>query len=190
MSMDRSRHPVGIGDLVDYLLGELPQDEEGRIEDHVFECAACARNLEAVHRIGAAVADAMRHAEIGANVNVSVVTRVTNEGLTVREYRIAPGETVPCAAGPEDFVAVRLSGDFSGYDELTMDTEFVDLESNEQAPTVSRPVLADHQHGEIVLLFPGQVVRSYPRSRWTLTVHGETDAGRRELGTFIMDHSP
>jgi hypothetical protein len=190
MTADRSPHPLSIGDLVDYMLAELPENEEKRVEDHIFECAACAESLEAVHRIGNAVADAVRHAEVGANVNASILTRVTAEGLTVREYRIAPGETVPCSAGPEDFVAVRLRGEFSGFDELTMDTEFIDLENDQQVPAVSRPVLADLQHDEIVLLFPGEVVRSYPRSRWTLTVHGETGEGRRELGTFIMDHTP
>lgn len=182
--------PVELGELVDYLLGELEQSAARVVEEHIFECGSCADRLQSVHRIGESIADAVRHAEVGANVNDAVVARALRDGLSVREYRIAPGEAVPCTAGPEDLVAVRLSGDFEGISELTMDTAVLDLESEQLAPTVSRPVLADRDGGEIVLLFPGDVVRSYRRSRWTMTVHGESASGRREIGTFVMDHTP
>jgi hypothetical protein len=87
-------------------------------------------------------------------------------------------------------VPVRGSGNIADFGELTMDTEFVDLEKDQQAPTVSRPVLADKERAEIVLLFPGSVVRSFPRSRWTLTVRGESEEGSQTVGTFVMDHTP
>jgi anti-sigma factor RsiW len=190
MNVRACPHSIELGNLVDYLLDELEPAEAERVEDHVFECSSCAKRLESIYRIADAVADAVRHGEVGGTVNDAVVTRATEEGLTVREYRIAPGETVPCAAGPEDLVAVRLSGDFAGFGELTLDTDFLDLETDQQAPTVSRPVLADRDRGEVVLLFPGSLVRTFPRSRWTLTVRGESEEGPRTVGTFVMDHTP
>jgi hypothetical protein len=51
-----------------------------------------------------------------------------------------------------------------------MDTEFLDVESEQAAPTVSRPLLVDRERGQIFLLSRGSVVRSFLRSRWTLTV--------------------
>jgi len=190
MTASSCKKPAEIGVLVDYVLGELSPAAEQALENHIFECSSCADRLDSIHRMGETISDAVRHAEIGANVNDAVIERARREGLLVREYHIAPGGTVPCSAGPEDLVAVRLSGDFSGIAELTMDTTVVDLVSGREAPVVSRPVLADRNKGEVVLLFPGDFIGSFPRSQWTMTVRGETDSGSREIGTFVMDHTP
>ena len=183
-------HPLPLEQLVDYLSGDLDPATESRFEDHVFDCGFCAQRFQVIHDLGAAVADAFRHAMIGVNVNGALVERTQREGLTVREYRIAPDETVPCSASPEDLVAVRLSGDFASIGGLSVETEFLDIESGERAPTVSRSVEADRERNEIILLFPGELVRSFPRSQWTLTVYGEVEKRRRALGTFVMDHTP
>lgn len=179
-----------LGLLIDYLLGELPPGEEQRLEAHLFECPVCAARAESIERIGASIGDLVRHAGVGASVNGAFLERAIQDGLTLREYRIPAGETVSCTAGPEDLVVVRLEAEYGGSTELELDVAFHDLESGETAPVQTRPVVADHELGEIVLVFPGEVVRSYPRSRWTLRVHGSAPSGRTDLGQFVMDHMP
>jgi len=176
--------------LADYLLGELPAEEERRLEEHLFSCEACTEALEDAHRIGAAVAAAARRGEVGAAVNAAYLERAARDGLTLRQYRIAEGETVLCKAGPEDLVVVRLAGAFGGADELDVEVRFEDLEGGTAAPPFTRTVVADRQLDEIVMVFPGEVVRAYPRSLWTMTVRSEDAGGRRELGPFVMDHTP
>jgi anti-sigma factor RsiW len=176
--------------LVDYLLGELPAGEAERLEGHFFECAACAAKIESIERIGTTIADVTRHASVGANVNGAFVDRAARDGLTLREYRIPAGETVACAAGPEDLVVIRLAANFGGATDLSLDVTFHDLENDETSPAVTRQIVADRDLSEVVLVFPGELVRTYPRSRWTLRVGGELPSGRAEFGPFIMDHTP
>lgn len=179
-----------LGPLVDYLLGELAEEEAERLETHFFECAACAGKIASIELIGHAVADVARHAAVGANVNAAFLERAARDGLTMREYRIPAGETVACTAGPEDLVVVRLAADFGEASDLNLVVTFHDLDSGEVLAPVSRRVSPDRQLGEVILVFPGELVRGYPRSRWSLAVSGELPAGRAEFGSFVMDHTP
>jgi hypothetical protein len=89
-------------------------------------------------------------------------------------------------------VGVNVNGAFVervARDGLTL-REYRDLESGETAPPETRRITADRDLGEVLLVFPGEVVRTFPRSRWTLRVSGNSPAGRTELGRFVMDHSP
>jgi hypothetical protein len=181
---------VEISRLVDYLLGELPQADVERLEEHLFECPVCARRIESIERLGLAVADAVRHAAVGANVNAAFVERAARDGLTLREYRIRSGQIVPCEAGPEDLVVVRLAADYGDATDLSLDVTFENLESGETSTPATRRIAADRDCGEVVLVFPGEVVRAYPRSRWTISVHGERPSGTAEFGPFVMDHTP
>lgn len=176
--------------LVDYLLGELQGAEEARLEEHLFTCSVCAARLDAVARIGESVAEVVRHAGVAASVNRRFLARALADGLSLREYRIPAGERAHCTAGPEDLVVVRLAADLGDATDLEVDVRFENLESGDVAPSVTRPVFADRDLGEVILVFPGEVVRAYPRSVWTLTVHGDSPDGSVEVGPFVMDHTP
>jgi hypothetical protein len=178
------------GRLVDYLLGELTAEEETSLEEHFFECDTCASRLRSIESIGLSVADAVLHAAVGANVNGAFVDRVVRDGLTVREYRIPAGETVACSAGPEDLVVVRLAADFGDAENLQLQVTLHDLERDETSPVPARRIEADRDLGEVVLVFPGEVVRTYPRSRWTLSVSADAPSGSTRFGPFVMDHTP
>lgn len=179
-----------LSDLVDYLLGELSPADEERIEDVFFESEATTRLLELVESIGEGIRGLVRQAYAGGVVNRSMVQKMGRSGMTLREYRLTPGATVSCKAGPEDFVLVRLATEFGSAEDVTVDVDFRDLETNQSAPTLSRPVEVDREASEILLIFPGEEVRNYPRSLWTLRVHGQTASGEAEFGPFILDHTP
>jgi hypothetical protein len=179
-----------LSDLVDYLLGELSPADEKRVEEIFFENEASAKLLELVESIGEGIRGLVTQAYAGGVVNRNMVQKMRRSGLTLREYRLTPGATVSCKAGPEDFVLVRLATEFGAAEDVTVDVDFRDLETNQTAPTLSRPVEVDREAGEILLVFPGEEVRTYPRSLWTLRVHGKTASGEAEFGPFVLDHTP
>ncbi|MEJ2077943.1 MAG: hypothetical protein P8020_19255 [Acidobacteriota bacterium] len=179
-----------LSDLVDYLLGELSPADERRVEEIFFEDEASTRLLELIESIREGIRDLVTQAYAGGVVNLSMVQKMRQSGLTLREYRLTPGATVSCKAGPEDFVLVRLATGFGSAADVTVDVDFRDLETNRTAPTLSRPVEVDREADEILLIFTGEEVRSYPRSLWTLRVHGRTASGETEFGPFILDHTP
>lgn len=188
-----TRHPscdVGLDRLVDYLLDELPSEDAEALEEHLFLCSRCAARAESIDRLAAGVAEAARHAVISAVVAEPVVARARADGLTMREYRIPDGGFVACSAGPEDLTVVRLAADYRGAADLELEVVLHDLKSGATAPPMLRPVVADLDRGEVVLVFPGAVVRGYPRSRWSLRVLAASPAGPSELGRFEMDHTP
>jgi hypothetical protein len=143
-----------------------------------------------VERIATAVRAATGTAAVGVNVTGAFLDRAASDGLTVREYRLEPGQTVACSAGPEDLYVVRLAGDFTDVEGLTMRVDFRDLTSDASQPLPPREILPDLERGEVVLVFPGSDVRTYPRSLWTITLDGEVDGRPASYGPFVMDHTP
>lgn len=176
--------------MIDYLLGELPRPEEEQVEEHVFECASCTGRMESIASITAGISSAIRGGEVGAVVNEELLERLRSEGATLREYRVGPGETVACTAGPELFTALHISGPFAGSADLVLNSDFEDLTTGRCESYGPRLVRADLRRQEVVLLFPGETVRGYPRSRWTMRIRGRAPAGPVELGTFVLDHTP
>jgi hypothetical protein len=137
-----------------------------------------------------AVAACVRSAEVGGSVGATFLERAVRDGLTVREYRIPDGDTVVCAAGPEDLVVVRLVGRFFDISDVELEVDVEDIEAATRVTLPRRPVVVDRDLGEVMLVFPGDVVRQYPRSRWTLRLHGRGNAGVSGRGPFVMDHWP
>lgn len=182
--------PIVVEDLLAYLLDDLDEAAAGRVEEHLFGCDACARRLGSVERVREAVSDFVHEAGVAGNVNGAFLERAARDGLSLREYRIPAGRSVTCQAGPEDLVVVRLQADFAGLDDLRLDGTFLDLERGETTLLPSREVVADRQLEEVVLVFPGEVVRAYPRSRWTLRLSTGAVPAPRELAPFVMDHHP
>lgn len=191
MSDDALTCPTEL-ELIDYCLGELDGKEAERVEEHFFACPRCARELDSLDRLRRGVVEATQQAQVGSSVSLAFLDQARHDGLRLREYRIPEGETVLCKAGPEDYVVVRLEGPYGGVENLTLYVDFEDLENNTAAPFPERPVFADRVLDEVLVVFPGEVVRSYPRSRWTLRVSGEAVSNdrRTEWGPFTMDHHP
>lgn len=182
--------PLGLEELVDYLVGESSEQDAAAVEDHLFTCAACAERLDSVDRVRAAVVAAVRAGAVGGGVDAAFVERLRRDGMTVHEYRIAEGATVACRSRPEDLVLVRLRADTAELHDLRVTATFEDLAHGVTTELPPREAVADRAAGEVMLLLPGAVVRAYPRSRWTLRLRGEGPQGPAERGPFVMDHTP
>ena len=189
------RCPIDLEQTLAFLAGELPAGQAETLESHVFDCERCGPAFERVAGLREAVAEAVRNAEVAGNVDLMFVERASHEGLKMCEYRITEGGKVSCKAGAEDFVVVRLAADFDDVEKLRLDVDFQDLERRISMPLPTRDVVVDREHGEVFLLFPGDTVRGYPRSQWTIRIHGERlsaegEVAQAEIGPFVMDHTP
>jgi anti-sigma factor RsiW len=179
-----------LAEMVDYLAGDLEADQELPLEEHLFGCDACTSRMERLHRIGVGIREVVEQAQAGGTVNRGFVDRMLEAGLTVREYRLEPGQTVPCQAGPEDFVLVRLAATFGDMADASMEVVFHDLEADKLAPPFTQPVVVDRDIGEILLIYPGEEIRRKPRSIWQMRVHGTLAGQQAEIGPFVLDHTP
>lgn len=188
--MSGNDHPLVFADLVDYVLGELPETVVDALEEHLFGCPECAAELEALDRLGVAVRAAVRAGSVGANVTGAFLEHAAADGMTLRQYRLVSGQTVACSAGSEDLVVVRLAADFGPAQGLSLRVDYQDLDSGESHPLAAREVDVDLDLGEVVLVFPGTAVRAFPRSRWSLTIEAETGRQPVTYGPFVMDHTP
>ena len=104
------------------------------------------------------------------------------------EYRLEPGQSAQCTIRPEhDFNALRLAASFAGV-------EHADVEC--RAVTGAGPdfrfedVAIDREHGEIVLLFPGDLLRPLPVSTLAIELRGRGPDGERKLASYALHHSP
>lgn len=176
---------VALDDLIRYWHGRLPPEREAEVEEALFDDEVTAQRLEAVARLDAAIYDLVHSGSAQAALTVEAVGSLSNSGLQVRTYRIEPGQTVPCTVGLEDFVVIRLQGDFPAQERVDV---FMDGTFEGMPPQSERydDVPIDREANELVLVYPGDRIRSLPRSQFTYTVI----SGGRTIGEFGLDHTP
>jgi hypothetical protein len=189
--LNRCSSPVPLEDLVGWERGELEPAAADQVEEHFIGCEECSRRLETVVRLGAAISGLVRAGGFPVAVTGSLLDAVVRRGLRVRTYRLAPGDRVACTAGPEDdFVAVRLGMDAEAGDSVDLVADFVDIETGAHESRLTEDVVVDPVTAEVVYLYPGEAIRSLPRSRWSVTARVRGPKGERRLGPYTLDHTP
>jgi len=179
--------PLELPLLVGYWLGDLAPDAEERVEEHLLGCPACsARTGDLV-----ALTGGVRHlASLGvvrAVVTGAFLEGLVDEGLRVREYRLAPGGSVECTVAPgDDLVAARLSADLRGAERV--DLVKCDAEGHEEARLRDIPVSASA--GEVVLLERIDRLRALPAHVQRVRLVAPDAAGERVLGEYTFVHTP
>src|SRR5689334_14140652 len=108
--------------LLAYWLDELDADEAADVEAHLFECDACGARLREL----LALRDAIRHeflaGEVPSTVSGGFVRRLKGAGLRVREYSLAPGDSIACTAAPhDDLVVAHLNVELDGVRQLDIE---------------------------------------------------------------------
>jgi hypothetical protein len=97
----RCDSPIADRTLVDYWSRDMSEgDDIDRVEEHLFTCAECTGRLERLANISAGLAALARQGQVSGIVTRALVNRMQREGLRVRMFSLAPGETVPCAVFP------------------------------------------------------------------------------------------
>jgi len=172
--------------LLDYWARDLmDNDELNRIEEHLFACADCSARLNALATLGNGLAALVRQGRVSGILSRALLNRIQRDGLHVRLYTLAPGETVPCSVFPgDDLVVTALRADFSAVESVSLsvvgpgDAPFSQIDN----VPVSRP------DGELFWATPAAVVRQMPSMRLKLTL-ASAGATRAELGRYVLEHS-
>src|SRR5262245_63916777 len=88
MTSTRCPAPIGFADVVDYWTGDLTRAEEDRIEEHVFTCADCARELAAAEALSRDVASVAREGRLHSVVTDAMLNRLAADGVRIRTYTL------------------------------------------------------------------------------------------------------
>ena len=180
-------NPIAFDTLVAYWLGELAEQAEATLEEHLFGCAHCSARLEEL----AALADGVRAAVDDGRVTVVVsgrfVEAMRRAGLRLREYQVDPGGSVNCTIGAEDDAVIsRLRAPLAGVTRLDVVREIGGSVPEQRLTDVP----FDAATGEVFMIPSAAWLKAMPAftSRTRLIDVGE--AGERSIGEYTFNHSP
>ncbi|HXG15538.1 MAG TPA: zf-HC2 domain-containing protein [Calidithermus sp.] len=187
MSPPACRAPLGLRVLLEYWLGELPAEEQDRIEEHLLDCGACSDEARDLVAVAAGVHRLVTSGRVRVVVTGTFLGRLAADGLRVREYRVAPSGTVRCTVAPgDDVLATRLVADLHGVERL--DVVGCDAEGRERGRLTDVPVRASA--GEVVLLEAIDRIRAMPAGVERVQLVASGPAGERVLGEYTFVHTP
>ena len=77
-------HPIDPNILGDYWLAELPEAEERALEEHLFACGECSRQLQAVVQLGQGIRTLSQQGNLPLIVTQDFLDRLTRQGFRTR----------------------------------------------------------------------------------------------------------
>jgi hypothetical protein len=177
--------PLADDDLLDYWTHAIDGAAAERIEEHLFSCAGCADRLEAMASLGTGLSALVRRGRVSGIVSRALLNRIQRDGVNVRLYSLSPGESVACAAFPDDdLLVLSLRGNLAGSETVNVSLTGPDNNIIDEARDV--PVARDY--GEILWATPGDIVRRMPTARVRLTLRS-TAPGAAVLAEYQLDHT-
>jgi CheY-specific phosphatase CheX len=181
----RCAAPIGFADAVDYWAGELTASEADRIEDHVFGCAACARDVAAAEGLARGVAAVARGGRLHTVVTDAILNRLAADGVRIRMFTLEGEGVVPCAVwAGDDLVVGRIRADFAGVNAVTIVTR---LASGDEIGRLDDVVVRPGQR-EILNAFSAAHLRTLPATRVQVSVTAVVDGGDRTLAEYTLEH--
>ena len=178
--------PIGFADVVDYWAGDLTRLEEDRIEEHVFSCADCAREVAAAEALARGIAAVVREGRLHSVVNDAILNRLAADGVRVRTYTLDGSGVVPCAVwADDDLVVARIRADFAEVDSVTIVTRQA---SGDEIGRLSDVALRPGQR-EILNAFSAADLRKLPATRVQVTVTTQVGSDERTIAEYTLEHA-
>ena len=179
--MSPSTHPSAF-ELVEYWLdaaGESP------LEEHLLACSACGERLAWLAALGEAVPALVRRGEALLVLTAGVLARLAAAGVSIREYRLAPGGSVNCTIAPEDDVVVaRLRAPLDGVQRL----DLVALAEGFEHRLEDVPF--DAASGEVVVAQQSPRLRALGHGTEVARLIAVGAHGETVIGEYTFRHSP
>jgi hypothetical protein len=178
--------PIPDETLLDYWARDLADgDETDRVEEHLFACGDCSARLHDMASLGTGLAALAHQGRVTGIVSRTLLNRMQRDGVHVRLYSVAAGETVPCAVFPaDDLVVAALRADFSTAEAVTLSV----MGPGDSPIGEADDVPVSRLDSELLWALPAAVVRQMPSMRLRLTL-ASAGATRAVLGTYTLDHS-
>lgn len=185
MTASRCPAPIGFADVVDYWTGDLTPAEEGRIEEHVFACDECARELSAAEALGRGIAAVTREGRLHSVVTDGILNRLAADGMRIRTYTLEGHGIVQCAVwADDDLVVARIRGDFAEVDSVTIVTRQA---SGQEISRISDIAVRPGQR-EILNAFSASHLRKLPPTRVQVSVTAQVGGGERTIAEYTLEH--
>ena len=170
-------------ELVEYWFGER---EDEALEEHLFGCAECTARLEELAALGAGIRSAFRRGALHAVLPRAFVERLEREGLKLRQYRLAAGESVNCTiTGEDDFVVSRLQAPLGGVARLDLVLQASDGEAH-----TLHDVPFDPAAGEVLVIPSPERLRARGPFTERARLVSVGAGGARDLGEYTFVHKP
>jgi hypothetical protein len=181
----RCASPIGFADVVDYWAGELTDTEEARIDEHVFACAGCARELALAEALARGIADVVRAGRVHSVVTDAMLNRLAADGVRIRMYTLDGTRPVACAVwAGDDLVVARIRADLAGIEAVTIVTRQASGEEIGRLDDV--PVRPGQQ--EILNAFSAAHLRLLPPTRVQVSVLAHGVGHERTLAEYTLEH--
>jgi len=178
--------PIEFADVVDYWAGDLTRAEEDRIEEHVFSCADCAREVAAAEALARGIAAVAREGRLHTVVSDAILNRLAADGVRVRMYTLEGSGIVPCAVWADDEVVVaRIRADFAEVDSVTIVTRQA---SGDEISRLSDVAVRPGQR-EILNAFSAARLRKLPPTRVHVSVTAPMGSGERTIAEYTLEHA-
>jgi len=177
--------PIPFAALVDYWCGELPRNEDERIEEHLLGCAQCSERLGDLVRLGAGINSAFRSGEVRAVISPLFVQEMKQEGLRVREYHVAPGGSVNCTiSAADDAVVSRLQATLENA--TRVDLVHVYEQGESRLPDIPFEPAA----GEVLFCPAAASLKKSPAHTATIRLIAVDEAGEHPIAEYTFVHTP
>ena len=176
--------PIADERLADYWAHDLPDADVSAIEEHLFSCPGCSARLEGLAAVAGGVAALARQGRISGIISRAMLNRLQRDGVRIRQYTLDPGETVPCAAFPDDDVIVTaMNANLTGRRTVSLTVTGqggMPLGTLEDVPV-------SESSGGVLWVNPGAFVRSMPSQQLRLTLR--SGDGTEVIAEYVLDHS-
>src|SRR5262245_47562964 len=180
-------NPIGFEQLVAYWLGEVPEDHEAMIEEHLFGCAHCTSRLEGLAALAAGVRAAVQHGRVSMVVCEPFVEAMKRAGLRLREYRLDPGSSVNCTIrADDDAVVSRIRAPLAGVKQL----DLVRIRGGGEMEQRVADVPFDAETGEVIVIPSAAWLKAMPAFTMQMRLIAVGEAGDSEIGEYTFLHSP
>ena len=190
MTGTRCASPIEFETLVAYWLGELPLPAEAIVEEHIFGCAYCTRQLEDLTALAFGVRAAVRNGATPAAITSPFLEFMRQQGMRVREYVLAPGERVNCTIRAEDDAVVsRLQVPLAGVKRVDA-LQSLDLGEGRVQQWRLEDVPFDPVAGEVLSLPSAAELKKMPAHTFRVQLVAVDDGGERPLGEYTFAHTP
>ncbi len=179
--------PLELPVLLDYWLGDLAPDAQDAIEEHLLSCAVCAAELDELVAIAGGIRRLANAGRVWTVVPATFLERLVDEGLRIREYRLAPGGSVQCTvSASDDVVAARFAADLRGVTRAHLVQ--CDAEGHEAHRIEDIPLTTAGD--EVVVIDRTDRLRALPAGVERVRLVTPDAAGERLLGEYTFVHTP
>jgi hypothetical protein len=171
--------------LLAYWLDELDEEEAHEIEAHLFECDECGARLRELLQLGGAVRRALLEGHVAGAVNGAFIRRMHEDGLRIREYRLAAGGSVACTVAPDDDLVVSyLQAPLDGVRQL--DAVFDDHSGTHRSTHIPFDAAAN----EVTFIAPTALLKTWGVAQQRVRLLAVGQGSERLVGEYTFNHAP